>query len=170
MRNIIIIGMVPILFFAILLVWAKGVDTSEIPARLPELATPLESSPKGPALDWLKEHRAAIKIVVVEELEQAARDMNDPAKMRSAIVDAKTGVPVGSIGILLGLAITTLVKAVISAIIYAVLWAVVIYLLKSYWMYILLAAIFPVVFVVVISWLTSRNVALAIWRKMKCAT
>lgn len=148
-----------VLFMAFLLLsYAVQNEPLEKASPALRLERPVESV-QGPALDWLKEHRSAIKMVVVEELEQAAKDMSDPAKMRSARVDAEKGIPMQSVGLLLGMAITALVKAVITTMIYALLWAVVLYLLKSYWMPVLLALVVYIGFQIAFTYVVARSAA-----------
>lgn len=169
MKTIITLAMSVLLMAFFLIMFAAQDEPLDLGTPALRLERPVEHV-QGPGLDWLREHRAAIKLVVVEELEQAAKDMNDPAKMRSARSDAAKGVPLQSIGLLLGMAITTLVKAVITAIIYAVLWGVVIYLLKSYWLKILLVLVVYFGFQIAFTYFIARSAARGVMEKKACVT
>lgn len=129
---------------------------------IPEQSLPLPALMKpvaGPMSDFEREHGSIIERIAeratVRALEQAARDLNDTAKMQTARRDAERGRPVGAVGVLLGMAITSLVATIIKAVIISIITAIVIAWLKNHLMFALMVVLCPILFVILISWLTA---------------
>lgn len=79
----------------------------------------------------------------------------------------KSGDRVGSVGALLGLFVFEACKAAITMLVMAIIWAIITNWIKSHLLAFLLAALAPIVFVILVSWLTARNTALGIVRQNK---